>query len=165
MVKPLRTFPIWSHAHFRGDLAEEPNHLDILVVEVLEHHPLDTDPLELREALDDLVDGPLDQGAGLCPSTEPSTLLDAIAHLPAVAPDDTRFCHGEHERRAPRSSAARATIAARSRASSSEGETALYSSAKRTAAATVRGFARPPMMIGGRGLWIGCGRTSGAAVH
>jgi hypothetical protein len=41
----------------------------------------------------------------------------------------------------------------------------LYSSAKRTASATVRGFARPPTMIGGRGRWTGAGRMSSASAH
>ena len=44
-------------------------------------------------------------------------------------------------------------------------KTVLYSSAKRTAARTVRGFAVPPTMIGGRGCCTGFGQMSGASVH
>ncbi len=53
----------------------------------------------------------------------------------------------------------------RSRASSTVGTTVLYSSAKRMAACTERGFAAPPTMIGGLGCWRGLGQTSSASIH
>ncbi len=64
----------------------------------------------------------------------------------------------------PASAQARSHTARRSAHSAGVAKTVLYSSAKRAAMRAVRGFAPPPMMIGGCGRCTGFGSASTAPI-